>query len=73
MATSQSQTRSTSPSRCEQTTTEMLNSVPIRWIRVSIASRPAGSRPLVGSSSSNRSGSCTSACASFTRCFMPVE
>ena len=32
MATSESQIRSTSPSRCEQTTTEMPNSVPMRWI-----------------------------------------
>ncbi len=39
----------------------------------SISSRPAGSRPFVGSSSTTRSGACTSACASFTRCFMPVE
>ncbi len=73
MAISESQIRSTSPSRCEQTTTEMPNSVPIRWISASIASRPAGSSPLVGSSSSSRSGSCTSAWASLTRCFMPVE
>ena len=73
MAISESQIRSTSPSRCEQTTTEMPNSVPIRWISASIASRPAGSRPLVGSSSSSRSGSCTRAWASLTRCFMPVE
>jgi hypothetical protein len=73
IATSVSQIRSTSPSRWEQTTMEIPNSVPIREISSSIASRPAGSSPLVGSSSSSRSGSCTSAWASFTRCFMPVE
>ena len=47
--------------------------VPIRRIRASMSSRPAGSRPLVGSSSSTSCGSCTSAWASLTRCFMPVE
>ena len=41
--------------------------------QASMASRPAGSRPLVGSSSSSRSGSWTRAWASLTRCFMPVE
>jgi hypothetical protein len=38
-----------------------------------ISSRPAGSRPLVGSSSSSSLGAPTRAWASFTRCFMPVE
>ena len=38
-----------------------------------MASRPAGSRPLVGSSSSSTGGSWISACASLSRCFMPVE
>ena len=33
----------------------------------------AGSRPLVGSSSSTSRGSWTSAWASLARCFMPVE
>ena len=32
-----------------------------------------GRSPFVGSSRNRISGSCTSACASFTRCFMPVE
>jgi len=68
-----SEIRSSSPSRCEVTTTEMAKSVLIRWIRASISSRPAGSRPLVGSSSRTSLGSCTSAWASLTRCFMPVE
>ena len=45
----------------------------VRRTRASISSRPAGSRPLVGSSSSSRRGSWTSAWASLTRCFMPVE
>src|SRR5665647_731162 len=68
-----SEIRSSSPSRCEVTTTEMEKSVLICWIRVSISSRPVGSSPLVGSSSSTSFGSCTSDWASFTRCFMPVE
>ena len=38
-----------------------------------MSSRPAGSRPLVGSSSSTSSGSPTIACASFVRCRIPVE
>ena len=42
-------------------------------MRASISSRPCGSRPFVGSSRRSRSGSCTRAWASFTRCFMPVE
>ena len=54
-------------------TIEMPNSVPMRRIRSSISSRPAGSRPLVGSSRRSRRGSCTRAWASLTRCFMPVE
>ena len=45
----------------------------IRRISASISSRPAGSRPLVGSSSSTSCGSWTSAWASLTRCFIPVE
>ena len=51
----------------------MPNSDPIRATRSSIAVRPAGSSPLVGSSSSISRGSPTSAWASLTRCFMPVE
>ena len=39
----------------------------------SISSRPCGSRPFVGSSSTTSSGACTSACASLTRWRMPVE
>ncbi|MCA9714792.1 MAG: PEGA domain-containing protein, partial [Myxococcales bacterium] len=39
----------------------------------SSSSRLDGSRPLVGSSSSTSSGSCTSAIASFTRWCIPVE
>ena len=49
--TTWSLTLSSSPSRWEVTSTEMPKSVPIRLIRPSISSRPAGSRPLVGSSS----------------------
>ena len=52
---------------------EMPNSAPIRPISSSMAVRPAGSSPLVGSSSSNSWGAPTRAWASFTRCFMPVE
>ena len=73
IATRLSQIRSISPSRCEATTIEMPNSAPIRSISSSIAFRPAGSSPFVGSSSRSSLGSPTSAWASFTRCFMPVE
>ena len=52
---------------------EMPNSAPIRAISSSIEERPAGSSPTVGSSSSSSRGSPTSAWASLTRCFMPVE
>ena len=52
---------------------EMPNSAPIRPISSSMAVRPAGSSPLVGSSSSSSWGAPTRAWASFTRCFMPVE
>ena len=47
MAISESQIRSTSPSRCEQTTTEMPNSVPMRWIRLEHRV-PAGRVEAVG-------------------------
>ena len=47
--------------------------VPSRATSASISSRPAGSRPAVGSSSRTNSGSPTSAWASFVRCRMPVE
>ena len=46
---------------------------PIRRTSASMSSRPTGSRPFVGLSSSTSFGSCTSAWASFTRCRMPVE
>ena len=65
--------RSSSPSRWEVTSTAMPNSVPILRTSASMSSRAAGSRPLVGSSSSTRRGSWTRAWASLTRCFMPVE
>ena len=52
---------------------EMPNSAPILLIRSSMARRPAGSRPMVGSSSNSSRGSPTRAWASLTRCFMPVE
>ncbi len=39
----------------------------------SISSRPCGSIPAVGSSRNTSFGSCTIACASFTRCRIPVE
>jgi hypothetical protein len=68
-----SQIRSSSPSRCEVTTTLMPNSTPTRRISASMSSRPCGSRPLVGSSRKTTRGSCTRAWASFTRCRMPVE
>ena len=51
----------------------MPNSLPVRRTSASISSRPDGSSPAVGSSSRTITGSWTSACASFTRCFMPVE
>ena len=72
MATKKSLTRSISPSRWLHTITAMPNSRPVRRTSSSISSRPAGSRPLVGSSSSSRRGSCTSDWASLTRCFIPV-
>jgi len=49
------------------------NSPPTRRMSSSISRRPSGSSPAVGSSRSAITGSWTSACASFTRCFMPVE
>ena len=49
--TTLSLTRSSSPSRCEVTTTAMPKSWPIRRTSPSISSRAAGSSPLVGSSS----------------------
>ena len=73
IATRKSQTRSISPSRWLATMTAIPNSVPVRRTSASISSRPAGSRPLVGSSRSSSRGSWTSAWASLTRCFMPVE
>ena len=73
MATRKSHTRSISPRRWLATMTAMPNSVPVRRTSASISSRPAGSRPLVGSSSSSSRGSWTSAWASLTRCFIPVE
>ncbi len=73
MTTRWSQVRSSSPSRWVVTSTEMPKSECTRRISASISSRPAGSRPLVGSSSSTNFGSWTSAWASLTRCFMPVE
>ena len=46
--------------------------VEARWRRVArIATIPAGSRPLAGSSSSSRRGSLSSAAAIPSRCFMP--
>src|SRR6185369_13494442 len=73
IATRWSQTRSISPSRCEATITAIPNSLPVRRISSSISSRPAGSRPFVGSSRRRSRGSWTSAWASLTRCFIPVE
>ena len=73
IATRKSQTRSISPSRWLAMTIAMPKSVPVRRTRSSISSRPAGSSPFVGSSRRSRRGSWTSAWASFTRCFMPVE
>ena len=61
IATRLSQIRSISPSRWLATTIGMPNSWPIRSISSSIALRPAGSRPLVGSSSSSSRGSPTRA------------
>ena len=52
--------------------TEMPN-VPRRATSSSISSRPSGSRPAVGSSSSTSSGSPTSAWASLVRWRIPVE
>ena len=47
--------------------------MPSRATSASMSSRPTGSRPAVGSSSSTSSGSPTIACASFVRWRMPVE
>ena len=71
--TTASHTRSTSSRRCDDRITAMPNSVPMRRMSVSIASRCIGSSPLVGSSSSSSAGSCAIAVASFTRCFCPVD
>ena len=38
-----------------------------------VSARTSGSRPFSGSSSTSRSGSCAIACASRTRCRMPLE
>ena len=71
--TALSQTRSTSSSRCDDSSTLMPNSVPTRRMSASMSSRCTGSRPSVGSSSSTSAGSWASAAASFTRCFWPVD
>ena len=70
--TTWSQTCCTSSRRWVASSTEMPN-VPRRATRASISSRPSGSRPAVGSSSSTSSGSPTSAWASLVRWRMPVE
>ena len=70
--TTWSQTCCTSSSRWVAISTEMPN-VPRRATSASISSRPSGSRPAVGSSSSTSSGSPTSAWASLVRWRMPVE
>ena len=71
--TTASQVRSTSSSTCDENSTRMPRSRERRRTSSSISSRPCGSRPLVGSSSTTSSGECTSACASLTRWRMPVE
>ena len=57
IATRKSQTRSISPRRWLATITAIPNSAPVRLTSESISSRPSGSRPLVGSSSSSSRGS----------------
>ncbi|CAN5156046.1 hypothetical protein BH24ACT10_BH24ACT10_06750 [soil metagenome] len=64
--------RSTSARMCEDTSTVRPCS-PSRRMRSTSARRCAGSRPLSGSSMSSTSGSCTRACASRTRCRIPLE
>ena len=71
--TTASQVRSTSSSTCEENSTRMPRSRESRRTSSSISSRPCGSRPFVGSSSTTSSGECTSAWASLTRWRMPVE
>ena len=68
-----SQVRTTSSSTCEDRSTRTSSSAERRRTSASISSRPDGSSPFVGSSSTTICGPCTSAWASFTRCFMPVE
>ena len=62
-----SQMRSTSSSRCDESTTSMLYSALIWRINANISSRWTGSRPSVGSSRSTRLGSAAIAWQSFTR------
>ena len=73
IATRKSQTRSISPRRCDARTIAIPNSVPVRRTSPSMSSRPAGSSPFVGSSSSSSCGSWTRAWASITRWRIPVE
>ncbi len=73
MITAASHTRSTSSRRCDDSRMSMPNSVPMRRMSASMSSRCTGSSPSVGSSSTISPGSCTSACASFTRCRCPVD
>ena len=71
ITTTASQTDSTSGMTCEDRIRLMCLLCAMSRMSASISSRPFGSMPLVGSSSSSRSGSCTSAWASLMRCFMP--
>ena len=73
MATTWSQTRSTSSSWCDDSTTLIEKSRLIWPMRVSISLRCTGSRPSVGSSSSTSFGSEAMAWASFTRWRWPVD
>jgi hypothetical protein len=70
--TSQSQICSSSASTWEETTTER-SGLASRPSTLRISALPTGSSPFVGSSSSSRWGSPSSAAAIPSRCFMPVR
>ena len=62
---------STSCRMCELNSTVCRS--PSSLIRLRVSRIWLGSRPMVGSSSTSKSGSCMIASASPTRCFMPLE
>src|SRR5262249_49359968 len=68
-----SHTASTSASRCVERISDLPNSRPNSSSRRNMASRPAGSRPLVGSSSKSTGGAGTRRLARLRPCFLPVR